>query len=126
MITFFIQPTHLATRVFAASLVCTAVTWLIAFLKRRNTHCPLCKGTPLINSGALTHQKAFRLYPFNHGVTATLSLIASQKFRCMYCGTNFDILKTPSHLRNDGDSKYAGEYAYTTYTSDEPSQDNRG
>jgi hypothetical protein len=82
------------------------VMWIIAFFKRRNAYCPLCKGTPLINSGALPHSQAKRFYPLNQGVTATLSIIATQRFCCMYCGSDFDLLKTPSHLRRtkDGDS----------------------
>jgi hypothetical protein len=73
--------------------------WIIAFFKRRAAHCPLCKGTPLLNSGARPHAKARRFYPFNHGMTATLSIIATQRFCCMYCGSDFDLLKTPSHRR---------------------------
>lgn len=103
---FFVNPTKLATEVFAASVAFTGISWFFAFFKRRNTHCPLCKGTPLINSGALTHRKAVRWFPLNHGVTAILSIIVSHKFRCMYCGTLFDLLKTPSYqqtYRSDTD-----------------------
>jgi len=111
---FLIEPSDLATRVLIVSLVFTAVTWLMAFFKRRATHCPLCKGTPLINSGAIPHRKAFRIYPFNHGVSATFSIIATQKFRCMDCGTGFDILKDPSHLRGKDEPT-------CSYTSDDRS-----
>jgi len=76
------------------------VAWIIAFFKRRSARCPLCKGTPLINSGARAHSKARRIFPFNHGVSATLSIIATQRFCCMYCGSDFDLLKVPSHLRD--------------------------
>jgi hypothetical protein len=99
VIAFFIEPTVLATRVIAGCLLLTGLTWLVAMFLRRSAHCPLCKGTPLINSGALTHNRAVRLPPFNEGVTATLSIIASHKFRCMYCGSLFDLLKTPARLR---------------------------
>jgi hypothetical protein len=37
----------------------------------------------------------------------------------MYCGTAFDLMKTPSHLTGVDESKYREEY--TTYTPDEPS-----
>ena len=94
---FIAEPTEKATRFLVVCLIFTAVTWLIGFFKRRTTHCPLCKGTPLINSGALAHQKAVKFFPFNHGVTATLSILLTQKFRCMYCGTLFDLFKAPSH-----------------------------
>jgi len=117
LVLFFMHPTPLATKVFILCLGFSIVTWIFAFFKRRHTHCPLCKGTPLVNTGALAHKKAKRLFPLNHGVTAILSIIATQKFRCMYCGTEFDLLKTPSHLLTYGDGKYQGEY--TSYTSDE-------
>lgn len=120
LVVYFIQPTALAAKVFILCLVFTGVTWLISFFKRRHTYCPLCKGTPLINSGALAHQKATKIFPFNHGVSATLSIIVTQKFRCMYCGTLFDMLKTPSHSLGSGDPKYQADYTqYNTYTSDE-------
>jgi hypothetical protein len=94
------ERSQLAAKVFVAGLAFSAVTWLIAFFKRRSAFCPLCKGTPLINSGALAHSKATRIPPFNHGVSATLSILATQRFCCMYCGSDFDLLKTPSHLRD--------------------------
>lgn len=114
---FFVNPTRLATHVFVACLLFSGVTWLLAYLKRRGTHCPLCKGTPLVNTGALAHQKATRIRPFNHGVSATFSIIATQTFRCMYCGTAFDLMKTPSHLSGKCDTNYRTDY--TTYTPDE-------
>ncbi len=102
---FFWEPSKLATHVIVGGISFSAVTWMIAFFKRRSARCPLCKGTPLINSGALAHSRATRIFPFNHGVSATLSIIATQKFRCMYCGSDFDLLKTPSHLRGAGDDE---------------------
>ena len=69
-----------------------------------------------MNTGALAHQKAVRIFPLSHGTTATLFIIAIQKFRCMYCGTQFDILKTPSHLQSYDDSRYSS--GYTQYVSD--------
>lgn len=120
LVVFFYHPTPLATKVFMLCIGFTGFTWLLSFFWRRQTHCPLCKGTPLINSGALAHQKATRIFPFNHGVSATLSIIATQKFRCMYCGTEFDLLKTPTHQLTGDDSKYQADYtAYNTCTSEE-------
>lgn len=116
---FITEPSHLATRVMIACLGFTALSWLLAFFKRRTTHCPLCKGTPLLDAGAIPHKNAVRFFPLNHGVSATLSIIAAQKFRCMYCGTGFDILKEPSHLRGGG--KMANGVDYTTYSSEDPS-----
>ncbi len=98
-ILFLITPSQLASHVIIGGLSFSAVTWLIAFFKRRAAYCPLCKGTPLINSGAHVHTKATRILPLNHGVSATLAIIATQTFRCMYCGSDFDLLKTPSHMR---------------------------
>ncbi|MFD2257411.1 hypothetical protein ACFSSA_12070 [Luteolibacter algae] len=110
LVLFFLNPQPFTTKVLVACLGFTAFTWLLAFFKRRHTHCPLCKGTPLINSGALAHQKAVRIFPLNHGVTATLSIIATQQFRCMYCGTAFDMLKTPSHQLQNEEARYQDEY----------------
>jgi hypothetical protein len=93
------QRNEFALKMSLAAIGFSAITWFIAFFKRRAALCPLCRGTPLINSGALAHSRATRLPGLNHGVSATLSIIATQTFRCMYCGSDFDLLKTPSHLR---------------------------
>lgn len=71
-------------------------TLIVSFFKRRGARCPLCRGTPLLNSGALAHKKSFCLPPFNHGYTAILSIVFTQKLSCMYCGTKFDLLKASS------------------------------
>lgn len=92
------DPNQFSVRIMVGAMAFSAVTWLISFFKRRSTFCPLCKGTPLLNSGARTHQKAWRLHPLNHGMTATLSILVCQKFRCMYCGSDYDLLKSSSRL----------------------------
>jgi hypothetical protein len=102
-ILMFLEPSPLAVKVIVGSIGFSALMWFIAFFKRRSARCPLCKGTPLINSGAHAHSRATRIFPFNHGVSATLSILATQTFRCMYCGSDFDLLKTPSHLRGQQD-----------------------
>ncbi len=94
-----ITPSPVGLKVVLAGVVVSIFLWITGFLKRRNALCPLCKGTPLLNSGARPHSKARRFYPLNHGMTATLSIIATQRFCCMYCGSDFDLLKTPSHRR---------------------------
>ena len=99
LVLFVAEPSPLARNFILGGIGFSVVTWLIAFFKRRAGYCPLCKGTPLINSGARPHSRAKRIFPFSHGVSATLSIIATQTFRCMYCGSDFDLLKTPSHLR---------------------------
>jgi hypothetical protein len=86
----------LAPSIMIVGLALCGLTWIIAYVKRRSAHCPLCKGTPLINSGALPHVRAWRMALFNHGVSAILSILATQRFRCMYCGSDFDLLKTKS------------------------------
>lgn len=96
---FLRSPSNLAGGLILGGIVFGIVMWVIAFFKRRAAHCPLCKGTPLINSGARAHSKAIRMFPLNQGVSAIISIIATRRFNCMYCGSTFDMLKTPSHLR---------------------------
>ena len=95
---FFLEPGEAASRVLVAGTGLSVLTWFIAFLKRRNTLCPLCKGTPLLNGGARVHIRAKRFPPLNHGVSATLSILGHQTFRCMYCGSDFDLLKPRTRL----------------------------
>jgi hypothetical protein len=99
-------PNEFVLKAVIGSLGFTIVCWMIAFFKRRKALCPLCKGTPLINSGARPHMNASSLPILNHGVTATLSVIVTQRFCCMYCGSYFDLLKPSAHLRrnNPGNS----------------------
>lgn len=71
------------------------ILWILSFLKRRDARCPLCKGTPLLDSAARCHVNARRVFPLNYGTTAVLSSIFRQKYTCQYCGTPFDLLKVP-------------------------------
>jgi len=80
----------------AGAIVGAGLSWVLCFLKRRSARCPLCKGTPFLDTGALTHRKASRLFPLNHGTSAVLSTLFTQRFRCMYCGTRYDLLKRHS------------------------------
>jgi hypothetical protein len=96
---FLVRTDAVAVKWVLCSLFLTALTWVIAAFKRREARCPLCKGTPMIESGAIVNLKAQRVFPFNYGTTATLSIIATQGFRCMYCGSTFDMLKVPSFQR---------------------------
>ena len=106
LVVLLMEPSELALRLVTGGLGFSVVMWLVAFFKRRAALCPLCRGTPLVNSGALTHAKATRVFPLNHGVTAICSIIATRTFRCIYCASDFDLLKTPSRLRgkNGGDA----------------------
>ncbi|MCX6873914.1 MAG: hypothetical protein NTW21_08905 [Verrucomicrobia bacterium] len=114
-VVFFIRPHPGVSHVLLLSLLACGLTWLVSFMMRRSAICPLCKGTPLLNSGARTHAKAFHIRPFNHGVTAVLSIISTQQFRCMYCGSNFDLRKAPGHLR----CQYRKE-AFESYSDPKP------
>jgi hypothetical protein len=91
------RPNELGLMFTLGGLGLSIFTWVVAYLQRKSAYCPLCKGTPLLNSGAHPHLSAKRLFPLNHGVTAVLSIITTQKFRCMYCGADFDLLKIPHH-----------------------------
>ena len=94
-----LNPKQDAMRPLVLSAVGSGVTWLIAYLKRRSARCPLCKGSPLVDTGASKHVKAYRLRPLNHGSTAVLGILFLHRFRCMYCGTPYDLLKKPSNQR---------------------------
>lgn len=85
-------------------MIVSLITWIFAFLQRREPRCSLCKGTPLADSGARAHLNAWRLKPLNHGTTAVLSIMVCQKYRCMYCGEGFDLLKdsTSGYFDNTG------------------------
>ena len=71
----------------------SAFLWLCSFLKRRTCHCPLCKGTPLLDNSAHRHEKAVRFFPLNYGTSNVIRALVRQHFRCQYCGTPFDLLK---------------------------------
>jgi len=99
IILFALYPSMLARNAIVISLAIGALAWLLAFSARRSAFCPLCKGTPLLDTGARPHDKAVRVRPLSHGVTAILSILSTQQFRCMYCGSHFDLLKPPAHRR---------------------------
>ena len=82
--------------VFLAILV-----WPLGYLSRRKATCPLCKGTPLLDSRASKHEKAVRIFPFNYGTTNILKAIVARRLRCHFCGTPFDLLKTNLSAKND-------------------------
>ncbi len=92
-----VRPEPQTLRLLLWAMAFSALSWLFALLKRRSARCPLCKGTPLVECGAITHTRARRIQPFNHGVSALLSIMTTRKFRCMYCGTDYDLRKRPRH-----------------------------
>ena len=91
---------HRAAYVIAALLGASAICWIFAYLMRRKANCPLCKCTPFLDNLALKHQKARKTWPLNYGNSAVLSVLCTQRWRCMYCGTPFDILKNKSKELN--------------------------
>src|SRR5690606_37577038 len=104
MAAFAIRPHEsLVVPIVVALVVCLG-TWFVAFLRRRMVRCPLCKGTPLLDSKAATHVKARRLRPLNHGTTAVFGILFTQRFQCMYCGTPYDLLKPSSSRRRVEDA----------------------
>ncbi len=105
LVFLIINPRELGLILVLVGVVFSLVTWIIAYYRRKLAFCPLCKGTPLLNSGAYPHASARRIYPFNHGVTAVLSIIVIQKFRCMDCGSDFDMLKIPHYQRKPQEQK---------------------
>ena len=94
--------------------------WLFSFFKRRSCFCPLCKGTPLLDSAARRHEKAVRFFPLTYGTSNVIRLLMHQRFRCQFCGTPFDLLKpltshsaghfqpTPGHYRSNPPIPSAG------------------
>lgn len=96
LIMVYLDPRPLGSVVFILLGSTTLVSWFIAFFKRRAARCPLCKGTPMVCSGARAHQRARRLGPINEGVFAMLNLLTVQSFRCMDCGTDYDLMKPSS------------------------------
>lgn len=93
------QSSFIAFEGLILAIVFTILMWITAYFKRREAFCPLCKGTPLLDCGAIPHSKSKKIFPFNRGITATLSVATKQKFCCMYCGSEFDLLKNPKRHR---------------------------
>lgn len=100
-----IHPEPKAYTLLVATTAATILSWFIALLKRRATMCPLCKGTPLVESGARLHERARRLLPFSHDTSAILSILFLQRFRCMYCSADYDLLKESDRHRLRKDPK---------------------
>ena len=82
--------------VFAAIII-----WPLGYLSRKKATCPLCKGTPLLDSRASKHEKAVRFFPFNYGTTNILKAIIARRLRCHFCGTPFDLLKNNLTAKNE-------------------------
>lgn len=85
----------------------TIFTMVVSYYQRRTARCPLCIGTPLINTGALTHKRSTKFGPISEGYTSVLSIALTQKFRCMYCGTRYDLLKMSRRKKHGQDQSEA-------------------
>ncbi|GAA5484146.1 hypothetical protein [Haloferula sargassicola] len=81
-----------------ACMLGSALLWAIAYPVRRSAKCPLCKGTPLLDNRAAKHARARRFFPLNYGTSALLSLFLTHRYRCMFCGNPFDLLKKPANM----------------------------
>lgn len=98
-----LDPIPRNVEILVACLASYAVTSLVSFLGRRKVLCPLCKGTPLVQSKARIHDKASRIFPFDHGTSTLFRLIFTQTFQCMYCACRFDLLKPLPAPRKSGE-----------------------
>ena len=65
----------------------------LSYLRRRVPRCPLCNGTPLVDSSARKHRDAKRFFPLSYGSSNVVRCIFRQRYICPYCGTPFDLLK---------------------------------
>ena len=99
VVLFIQEPNQQTVELLIGSVAISIATWIVAYFKRKKPLCPLCKGTPLVESGALPHPRAFRIRPLNHGVSAVLSTLFTHQFRCMYCGSRYDLLRQPRDHR---------------------------
>ncbi|MGJ8697247.1 MAG: hypothetical protein ACSHYF_13095 [Verrucomicrobiaceae bacterium] len=90
---YAVVQTKASAYLLVAIMAATLLTWCASLFKRREARCPLCKGTPLLNTGAHLHEKAYKLPLLNHGNTNAVRTIFTQRLRCMYCGTPYDFLK---------------------------------
>jgi hypothetical protein len=76
-------------------LVFSGILMAVGYPVRRAAKCPLCRGTPMVDTRASKHANATRIPPLSHGLSARLELMLVQRFRCMYCGTPYDLYKKP-------------------------------
>lgn len=92
-VAYFLTAGSLSVTLLIAFTCLSALLWLASYLSRRKAHCPLCKGSPLLESQAATHPKARRIFPLNFGTSNILKILVLQRFRCQFCGSPFDLLK---------------------------------
>lgn len=85
--------TQKSAMLVAAGLIFAVFMWTISLFARRAARCPLCQGTPYFDSGAHKHEKATKIPFLTYGTSNIVSTIFVQRFRCMYCGQHYDLLK---------------------------------
>lgn len=102
-----------------ASLAVTVFIWTISIFARRAARCPLCQGTPYFDSGAHKHEKATKIPFLTHGTSNIVSTIFVQRFRCMYCGQPYDLLKPVTNPIGMG-GKETREYDQQNKTGKKP------
>ena len=93
MVQVLVYSSSAAIKLLIVTVAIFGISGFASFLARRGALCPLCKGMPLVGSRARVHHKAFRIFPLGPSASAVLSLLFTQTFRCMYCGSRFDIMK---------------------------------
>lgn len=64
-----------------------------AFVLGRHLNCTLCHGPMLQEKSCHKHPDALRILPFSYRSSATISLLSTGTFRCMYCGTPYRLKK---------------------------------
>jgi len=66
---------------------------LMYYFSAKATKCPLCRACQLVNTQAIKHKNAYKIFPFSYGSTAVLTALFKRCVRCMHCGVSFDLTK---------------------------------
>lgn len=106
LVAYLMKQNKLTLNLLIGFIVLTALSGIISIVKCRSAKCPLCRGTPLSPTGALAHKNSSQWGPFTHKQTAILSILFTQRFNCMYCGTKYDLLKAPSGRNHSSPSDF--------------------
>jgi hypothetical protein len=74
-------------------LVLFGLCRLLAFLNNEKLHCNLCHGTVLHEKRCRKHASATRIPGLSHRAATVASILTTGQFRCMYCGTSYQLKK---------------------------------
>lgn len=96
-VSYLTRPHMFACVMTVSCLGVTLVFYLISLISRRHARCPLCRGTSLLDTGANTHPRCMRLPLLNASHSAIVGIIFTQQYRCIFCGSKFDLLKSSIH-----------------------------